>query len=188
MRNNFPKRRLSAPLHTLSKLYDISVGFCGPPPLVWGSVLLYFAVAEGWLSSSDDLSYMCKAEGHWCSGLGIGWSKRSGVRLLFSPLRFQRLVISCFDVAEISLKRCNIIPQKKKGRDLTQSYDKSPYTNRNDKRAKWQHKQCHKKGSITQRLRTDLGRSVGVHMATQPVWLTWFTDQTFPTPQQPCNQ
>ena len=28
-----------------------------------------------------------------------------------------------------------------KGRDLTQSYDKSPYTNRNVKRAKWQHKQ-----------------------------------------------
>ena len=32
-----------------------------------------------------------------------------------------------------------------KGRDLTQSYDKSPYTNRNVKRAKWQHKQRHKK-------------------------------------------
>ena len=32
-----------------------------------------------------------------------------------------------------------------KGRDLTQSYDKSPYTNRNVERAKWQHKQRHKK-------------------------------------------
>ena len=32
-----------------------------------------------------------------------------------------------------------------KGRDLTQSYDKSPYTNRNVKRAKWQHKQRHNK-------------------------------------------
>ena len=29
----------------------------------------------------------------------------------------------------------------KRKRDLTQSYDKSPYTNRNVKRAKWQHKQ-----------------------------------------------
>ena len=28
----------------------------------------------------------------------------------------------------------------KKGRDLTQSYDKSPFTNRNVKRVKWQHK------------------------------------------------
>ena len=34
---------------------------------------------------------------------------------------------------------------REKGRDLTQSYDKSPYTNRNAKRAKWQHKQRHKK-------------------------------------------
>ena len=33
---------------------------------------------------------------------------------------------------------------KQKG-DLTQSYDKSPYTNRNVKREKWQHKQSHKK-------------------------------------------
>ena len=34
---------------------------------------------------------------------------------------------------------------REKGTDLTQSYDKSPYTNRNVKRAKWQHKQRHKK-------------------------------------------
>ena len=34
---------------------------------------------------------------------------------------------------------------REKGRDLTQSYDKSPYTNRNVKRKKWQHKQRHKK-------------------------------------------
>ena len=34
--------------------------------------------------------------------------------------------------------------------------------------------------SITQRLRTDLGRSVGETTATQLVWLTWFTGQTFP--------
>ena len=32
-----------------------------------------------------------------------------------------------------------------KGKDLTQSYDKSPYTSRIVKRAKWQHKQRHKK-------------------------------------------
>ena len=62
--------------------------------------------------------------------------------------------------------------EREKGRDLTQSYDKSPYTNRNVKRAKWQHKQRHKKSSIKQRLRTDLGRSVGVTTATQLVWLT----------------
>ena len=32
---------------------------------------------------------------------------------------------------------------REKGRDLTQSYYKSPYTNRNVKRAKWQHNQRH---------------------------------------------
>ena len=36
--------------------------------------------------------------------------------------------------------------------------------------------------SITQQLRTDLGRSVGVTTATQLMWLTWFTGPTFPLP------
>ena len=45
MRNYFPKRTSGAPLHTLSKLYDVPVGFEPPHPLFWGSV---FAVAEGW--------------------------------------------------------------------------------------------------------------------------------------------
>ena len=40
-------------------------------------------------------------------------------------------------------KKENIV--REKGRDLTQSYDKSPYTNRNVKRAKRQLKQRHKK-------------------------------------------
>ena len=38
------------------------------------------------------------------------------------------------------------------------------------------------KKSITQRLRTDLGRSVGVTRATQLAWLTWFKGPTFPLP------
>ena len=38
------------------------------------------------------------------------------------------------------------------------------------------------KSWITQRLRTDLERSVGVTTATQLVWLTWFTGPTFPLP------
>ena len=47
--------------------------------------------------------------------------------------------------------------KEKKGRDLTQSYDKSPYTNRNVKRAKLKHKQRHKKfdyRAVADRLRT----------------------------------
>ena len=42
-------------------------------------------------------------------------------------------------------------------RDLTQSYDKSPYTNINVKRAKWQHEKRNKKfdyTAIADRLRT----------------------------------
>ena len=42
--------------------------------------------------------------------------------------------------------------------------------------------QTPQKGSIKQRLRTDLGRSVGVTTATQLVWLTWYTGPTFPLP------
>ena len=39
------------------------------------------------------------------------------------------------------------------------------------------------KSSITERLRTGWGRSVGVTMATQLVWLIWFTGPTFPPPR-----
>ena len=44
------------------------------------------------------------------------------------------------------------------------------------------------KNSITQRLRTDLGRSIGVTTATQLVWLTGLQTQPSHFPQQPCNQ
>ena len=54
-----------------------------------------------------------------------------------------------------------IIFQREKEGDLTQSYDKTPYTNRKFENQRTTHKR-HKKTSITQRLRTDLGRSVGV--------------------------
>ena len=50
----------------------------------------------------------------------------------------------------------------KKGRDLTQSYDKSPYTHRKIQKASLQNTKTSPKTSITQQLRTDLGRSVGV--------------------------
>ena len=45
------------------------------------------------------------------------------------------------------------------------------------------------KTSITQRLRTDLGRSVGVTIATQLVWLIRLTgSQPSHSPQQLCNR
>ena len=43
--------------------------------------------------------------------------------------------------------------------------------------------------SMTQLLRSDLERSVGVKTATQLVWLNWFTgNQSSYLPQQPCYQ
>ena len=51
------------------------------------------------------------------------------------------------------------------GRDLTQSYDKRPYTNKNFKQAMRQLKNA-TKTSITQWLWTDFGREVWVTTAT----------------------
>ena len=52
----------------------------------------------------------------------------------------------------------------------------------------WQHKDA-TKTSITQRLRTDLGRSIGVTTAIQLVWLNRFTGiQPSHKPQKPCNK
>ena len=73
----------------------------------------------------------------------------------------------------VPLQTVTINGLREKGRDLTQSHDQSPYTSRNVKG---------QRSSITQRLRTDLGRSVGVTTATQLMWLTWFTGPTFPLP------
>ena len=85
-----------------------------------------------------------------------------------------RKLLRCFQINEL-------INKDKKGGDLTQSYDKSPYTHGNVKRAVTT-QTTPQKSSIKQRLRTDLGRSVGVTTATQLVWLTWFTGPTFPLP------
>ena len=74
----------------------------------------------------------------------IPWSRCSGdptsVKCKVSVDSYK--TCSVFKGREYSLVR---IWWREKGRDLTRSYDKSPYTNRNVKRAKWQHKQRHKK-------------------------------------------
>ena len=55
MRNYFPKRQSRALLHTLSKLYDVPVGFVSP--LFSRCVLLYLRSPKGGCCSiSDDLS------------------------------------------------------------------------------------------------------------------------------------
>ena len=69
---------------------------------------------------------------------------------------------------------------EKKGRGLTQSYDKSHLQQQKCQKGKLTTQTTPQKSSITQRLRTDLGRSYGVTTATQLVWLTYFTGPTFP--------
>ena len=54
---------------------------------------------------------------------------------------------------------------------MTQSYDKRPNTHRKLQNVKLQHKNA---TSITQRLRADLGRSVGITTATKLVLLKRF--------------
>ena len=56
-----------------------------------------------------------------------------------------KLKVDLYYIETNSYTKFQVNISKEKGRDLTQSYDKSPYTNRNVKRAKWQHKQRHKK-------------------------------------------
>ena len=77
---------------------------------------------------------------------------------------------------------------RKKGRDLTQYYDKSPCIHRKIQKSTRQQKRP-PKTPITQRLRTDFGRSVGVTIATQLVWLNWLTgSQPSHSPHQLCNR
>ena len=57
MRNYFPKRPSGALLHTLSKLYDVPVGFVTPPPYFEAVSLLYLRSPKGGCCSiSDDMS------------------------------------------------------------------------------------------------------------------------------------
>ena len=59
--------------------------------------------------------------------------------------------------------------QREKGRALTQSYDKRPYTHRKIQKESRQHKKMQPKTSITYnmyRFRNDLGRSVAVTAVT----------------------
>ena len=92
-----------------------------------------------------------------------------------------RITLFVKSIAYMYFVNMNSASVRQKGGDLTQSYDKSPYTHGNVKRAVTTQK-TPQKSSIKQRLRTDLGRSVGVTTATQLVWLTWFTGPTFPLP------
>ena len=133
----FSKGPSGAPLHTSSILYDVPVG-SDRVPLFWSSVLLYLRSPRGGCcSTSDDLS---------CSIIKNIYFTRADLTFLVCSVEI--CVIEKLDPYETFGLTIVVIPhnkKKEKGRDLTQSYDKNPYTNRNVKRAKRQHKQRYKK-------------------------------------------
>ena len=62
MRNYFPKRPSGAPLHTLSKLYDVPVGFVPPPLFMRLNIAFLRSPKGGCCSISDDLSCFSRDE------------------------------------------------------------------------------------------------------------------------------
>ena len=64
------------------------------------------------------------------------------------------------------------IDKRQKGRDLTKSYDKNPYTH---SKKQSDNTKTPPNNSILQRLQADLGRSVGVSTAIQLVLLNRYT-------------
>ena len=75
---------------------------------------------------------------------------------------------------------------REKGRDPTQLYNKHQKRQTMDR---WNDTDTLQIRSITQQLRTDLGRSAGATTVIQPVWLTWgLKAQRSHFPQSPCNQ
>ena len=70
------------------------------------------------------------------------------------------------------LEDITCLGKDEKGRDLTQSYKKKSLHQQKCQKGKVTTQTTSQKSSITQRLRTDLGRSVGVTTATQLLWLS----------------
>ena len=67
----------------------------------------------------------------------------------------------------------SIVNIREKGRDLTQTFDKNPYTHRTIQKATWQHKNA--TNNFDNTTIADFGRSVGVTAVTQLVCLNRFT-------------
>ena len=77
---------------------------------------------------------------------------------------------------------------REKGRDLTQSCEKT-HTSTEQSKKQRDNIKTPPKNLITQLLRTDLGRSVRVTAVTQLVWLDQFMSaQPSHSPQRQCNQ
>ena len=95
-----------------------------------------------------------------------GWNPDGFKEIFLSKIVLSNIFLSYIQITLLYLKRTDQSLYREKGRDLTQSCDKSPYTGRNVKMTKWQQTNIATKSSISQQLRPDLGRSVGATTAT----------------------
>ena len=89
---------------------------------------------------------------------------------------------------KIHLQLHELLNLGEKGKDLTQSFDKTPFPRIKFHKATWQHNNATKNFNYTT-IGADLGRSVGLTTATKLVWLNLFMgSQTSHLPQKLCNQ
>ena len=94
---------------------------------------------------------------------------------------FQKLQ---FEIQRKMFEFQRFVSREKEG-DLTQSCDEHPYTNRKFK-SELTTQKAPQKTSITQRLWTDLGLSVGVTTVIQLLWLNRLTVPNLPTNRKSC--
>ena len=122
------------------------------------------------------LNIQCKIQKNWCTVTMAPTIEHNGGHSRTLQTRGETRCPGGVSVSWLASRTRHEFTREK-GRDLTQSCDKNPYTHRTIQKATWQHKNA-TKTLITQLLQTDLGRSVGVTTVTQLVWLNnQFTTQ-----------
>ena len=94
MRNYFPKRPSGAPLHTLSKLYDVPVGFEPPPPYFEAEYCLFcgrrrVAVARYRMICLVFVMYISATAALYSESIHMEW------RWLFGPFRYMLIQTVC---------------------------------------------------------------------------------------------
>ena len=116
------------------------------------------------------------------SRLDVIWTKLSSSGVSFFLPARSRAVSSQLSLHEAiiySISNC-FMNRKRKGSDSV--LWQKPLHQQKRQKGKVTTQTTPQKSSITQRLWTDLGRSVGVATATRLVWFTWFTGPTFQLP------
>ena len=128
----------------------VFINFCSSKIVVYRTVINFWQ-RHKWivlLHKRPSLEYGCSIISQW-------------PRQFKGPCHFIA-IIGQLECVELDLYR-------EKGKYLTQSYNKSPYTHRKKIQKQHDSTKTPPKTSITQRLQTGLGRSVGVTIDTQLV-------------------